>query len=285
MDASSIEQRGLDELRQLLHSQPRYIKAHAAESLLMFGHPDGVHDLFMKEWESHQNDPGYRVVIMRILSRASKTAAERAEWTKRIRDVFVDPAQPDRLHAIECLAKLAYLVPSADQKLFDQVTAAKEPDIAIMARWTLAATDFKSQEHPLVEYLTSPDSTARYSAAYALRQLPDISGDTKKAIRAAARAEKPGTLAFSYLNSASLVVSTPGDREEAARSRGELTKLAKTVDKDEAREIAAAFAVCGTTEDVPTLNDLLASPDPDIREAAAHALVAIARRTQDRSPM
>src|SRR5262249_32039051 len=114
---SDLEQRAVDELRQLLKTQGRFVNVHAAESLLKFGYPDGVYDAFKKEWDAHQNDPGYRVVIMRVLSRASDTATERKQWADRIRDVFVDPAQPDRLHASECLWKLGYQVQEADKKV------------------------------------------------------------------------------------------------------------------------------------------------------------------------
>jgi hypothetical protein len=218
---------------------------------------------------------------MRVLSRASKTPAERDAWSKRIRDIFADTKQPDRLHAIECLAKLGYQVGPADQKLFEAAAAGDDAQIAIFALWTLGSQNFEPHERAVVEFLKSHDHKARYTAAYVLRQVPKLSNNAKAAIRAAARAEKPGTLAFAYLNCASLVASTPGDREEAARCRGVLAKLAEKGDHDECREIAAVLGDCGTIADFPILDELLTGRDPDVREAVAQARVAIARRTLD----
>lgn len=278
MDTKTIEERGIRELQQLHQTQERLIKAHAAESLLKLGQSEGVYDAFLKEWEAHQKTPPYRVVVMRVLSRASKTPAERDVWSKRIRDVFVDTKQPDRLHAIECLAKLGYHVEPADQEFFEEAAAGDDPQIAIFALWTLGSKDFRPRESAIVEYLKSPDHKARYTAAYTLRHVPKLSDDAKAAIRTAARAEKPGTLAYAYLNCASFVVSMPGDRDESARSRGVLAKLAEKGDHDESREIAAVLGICGTIDDFPILDELLTSRDPDVREAVAQARVAIVRR-------
>jgi hypothetical protein len=89
-------------------------------------------------------------------------------------------------------------------------------------------------------------------------------------------------LAFAYLNCASLIAATPGNRDEAARCRGILAKLAEKGDHDESREIAAVLGDCGTTDDFPILDELLTSRDPDVREAVAQARVAIARRNPSR---
>ena len=57
---------------------------------------------------------------MRVLSRASEKSADRDMWKHRIRDVFVDRTQPDRLHAIECLAKLKYAVQPTELDVFEE---------------------------------------------------------------------------------------------------------------------------------------------------------------------
>jgi SSS family solute:Na+ symporter len=277
---SDLEQRAVGDLRQLFKTQGRFVNVHAAESLLMFGYPDGVYETFKKEWNQHQNDPGYRAVVMRVLSRASETAAERKQWADRIRRILVDSAQPDRLHASECLWKLGYRVEEADKAPFEEAAQSSDPGTAIFTLGTLGAADFQSRESSIVEYLKSPDPVGRYSAAYVLRQSPGISQNARMAVKAAAQAEKPGTLAYAYLNSASLVLATPDDSPEAARCREVLTKLATTGNRDEVREICAAFGDCGDQRDVPLLDGLMNNSDPDIREAAAHALIRISRREQ-----
>jgi SSS family solute:Na+ symporter len=99
-------------------------------------------------------------------------------------------------------------------------------------------------------------------------------------VQAAAQAEKPGTLAYAYLNSASFVLSHSTDSEETARCREVLTKIASNGNRDEVREVCAAFGDSGDKSDVPLLDRLMKNEDPDIREAAAHALVRISRRDQ-----
>jgi hypothetical protein len=48
--------------------------------------------------------------------------------------------------------------------------------------------------------------------------------------------------------------------------------------KDEVREICAAFAARGSKEDVTEMERLLKHENADIREAAARAIIHIARR-------
>lgn len=275
---TDMEQRAVDELRGLMREQQLYVKVHAAESLLKFGYPDGVYDEFIKELQASESNPKYHVVVMRVLSRASRTASERDMWANRMRDVVLDPTSEAQLHAIESLAKLEYHVQPADRAAFEKAANSSQPDFAVYARWVLAATDFKGQEGHLVESLGSADPTARYCAAYVFRFAPKVSDATKAALKKAARAEKPGTPAFSYLNSASFVHSTPRDPEEAARCHKELAKLAATDSHDDVREVCAAFATCGTADDLPLMTNLLTHRDPDIREAAANAIISIEQR-------
>jgi solute:Na+ symporter, SSS family len=284
MDSTTpvLEQRAVEELRELLRQQTGFVKVHAAESLLAFGYPQGVHEMFIQEWKDHQHVNIYRTAIMRVLSQSSTTPVERSEWSNRLRDIFVDPGQPDRLHAIEALAKLGYHVDTADRKVFEDAAKSDKPDLATFARWTLASTEYKLQEPFFVQSLRATDPTARYCAAYVLRQSPAISTAARNALTVAAQIETPGTLAFTYLNSASFAVSATTDVSEARRGRAELEKLANIGTRDEVREACAGFAAGGTAADLALMTHLLSNSDPDIRESAAHAIVRIGRRAEHR---
>ena len=104
--SAEIRDRAVDELRQALKTETRWVKVHAAEHLLSLGYADGVHSVFSQENELHGAEPMYRVGIWRVLAQTPISEGERERWLNRIWEAFWDEDGEDRIHAAETLAKL-----------------------------------------------------------------------------------------------------------------------------------------------------------------------------------
>ena len=272
------ERLALGELRALLRSDERFVRVHAAESLVEFGEPEDAYKTFLKEWKLHRDTPAYRVVVMRVLNRASRNNEERVQWMQRIRDVFLDESQPDRLHASECLAKLHYPVDDSEVSAFERAALSDQPGIAVYANWILAAAGRGSRDGALFAYLRHSDPVGRYTAAYAFRHRAHVPPEIYKQLLKSAREEIAGTLPRAYTLSASYVLAPDDSTRNALRH--DMIETANHGNKDEAREICAAFAARGTASELPVLLPLMKHENADIREAAARAVVCIARRNQ-----
>jgi hypothetical protein len=270
------ERKALEELRALLCSDERFVRVHAAESLIEFGEPDEARRIFSIELNAHRDTPGYRVVVMRVLSNASSTDTERERWMNQIRDVFFDKSQPDRLHASECLAKLKYPVPAAEVDKFEEATLSDNPSIAVFANWILASSGHKAHNSALFAYLQHKNSAARYCASYALRHLHGNSNEVLRQLMFMAVNEEVGTLPRAYATSAAFVLAP--DSEDHSALREKMIKIVRNGNKDEVREICAAFAARGAADDLSEMQRLLKHENADIREAAAHAIACIAQR-------
>jgi hypothetical protein len=272
------ELRAMRELRTLLRSDERFVRVHAAESLVEFGESTDAYNAFLEEWKRHRDTPAYRVVVMRVLSNASPNEAEKQQWMNRIRDVFLDASQPDRLHAAECLAKLKYPVPKTEVPAFEQATLSDNPSIAVFANWILAAAGYGPRDGALFAYLRHSEPAGRYCAAYAFRHLQNVPDEVRNELLRSAKTEAVGTLPRAYSLSASYVLAP--DAEARSTLRDELAAIAGRGDKDEAREACAAFAAGGEANEVPVLLPLMKHENADIREATARAIICIARRNE-----
>lgn len=93
-------------LFNVLRSNNKWEKIHAAEELIVLGYSDVVRDQFTQELQSYANTPEYRVGIMRVLARSAQSEREKNGWIDEIAKIYKDTTNVDRLHASETLAKL-----------------------------------------------------------------------------------------------------------------------------------------------------------------------------------
>lgn len=262
-------------LRAAMHDAPRWVKVHAAESLLALGDPRDIVSVFQRELQTAGGQPEYRIGIWRVLARASADDRERQQWIRRIVDVFMNRAAPDRNHAAETLAKLRYVASADVHDELARVAAQQAGPFSVNAQWVLANGGKPEAERPLLEFLSSDRSEVRLNTAYALRHLPNLSSTSRQALFAAADGEPPDSPTKTYLVSAAAVQAGP---EEGRRWIPSLVHLARTGKPDVVYEACMALASVGTYEEVPLLAEMLSATDPDIRVAAAHAILRIGRR-------
>ncbi|MDD4788871.1 MAG: hypothetical protein PHO07_17000, partial [Pirellulales bacterium] len=166
---SELRGRAVSTLRDVLERQERWVKVHAAEFLLGLDYPEGVEREFTEELERHGTEPEYRIGIWRVLAKAAYDPRENRRFIARIRDVFLDSAAPDRLHAAETLAKLGYAIPQEtgaagggepERQAFERAAGGGD-SMAVYARWVLLNSDPRRDDSRLAEMLSSADAGGR----------------------------------------------------------------------------------------------------------------------------
>jgi SSS family solute:Na+ symporter len=271
----TIHQKALLLLRTALQKEDRWIKVHAAESLLSLGHSEGIRQAFELELSAKGGEPKYRIGIWRVLAQAAPDAAEREQWIGKIRAAFLDPTGPDRLHAAEALAKLGYQVQNQEADAFKLVAETGDDRLAAETRWIFANNGAMNPQLSLAELLESKEDLARFNAAYALRNLPQLSAAAREKLLAALSKEPAHSSGRIYMISAALVHAPPDQQKQL---KAELLSHVKTGDQAAKYEICATLAKVGLKEDLPLLSSLLDDTNSDVRVGAANAVLWIEQR-------
>lgn len=265
--SASTQARCLALLRETASSPtaPFFVRVHAAEALIFHGYPEGLEAPFA---ELRRASPDQFVGATRVLARLHRAdPAKHAAAVGQLLDVFRhgESFRP-RLVALESLAKLGYAEPLPD---IEREAREGRDGMMGMARWVLANSGNADAEARLADLLDQPDPLAYRYAAYATRFLNTLRPATLARLDACAARLQPDDPARVYVLSARFV-HTPAGQRPAARQAllGYATGAA-----NERYEVAEALGIAGSAADVPQLEKLLADPDPDVRVAAAHALL------------
>jgi solute:Na+ symporter, SSS family len=272
---SALREEAVAVLRDALENAESWPKVHAAESLLALGYREGVLETFEKELAEHGEKPQYRIGVSRVFSRGLTVEAPRRAWTEKIARAFRDPAGPDRLHALETLAKLGYTITDAEKPLFLEAAESGDEAMAPFAAWVLINSGEWTEEK-LAAYLQAGPEPSRMLAAYALRHLPALSEETAAALVDAARNEAPDSDARLHLVCAAYVHAP--DEESAVSFHALLGEYARSGSESEKYQAALALSMRGTDADIPLLRGMLAAEETDARIGAATAILRIGRR-------
>lgn len=271
--------RAVDALQQTLREEERWVKVHAAEFLLALDYPDDVREVFEEELARSGDEPEYRIGIWRVLARAAARPEDRESWTAKIRDVFLDVDAPDRLHAVETLAKLRYKAPEGEAEPFEQAARQSEGPMAAYANWVLVNSGVDGAEARLADLLHSPEPGRRTAAQYALRHLADLSTATRTRLADAAVGEPEDASGRVFLVSAA-VVHAPDDYRVAWKDQ--LLVYAAEGEPGEKYQACETLSAIGSHEDLSLLISLLDDPEADVRSAAGCAILRIGRRMPHR---
>jgi len=267
---ASLRERAVQVLRTALAEEQEWVRVHAAEALLKHGYPEGVEDIFAPQVDTAP--PKHRIGVWRVLARAQTTGEARETYVARIRAAFLDTNGPDRLHAVETLAKLG---DTARPDELVRVAGEAQGSLQAYARWAVANSGDAKDEAAFVALLDSEDSAVRGGVAYGLRHLDRIQSTTLTKIEAALETEPADSSARVHMVSA-LYVQAPQEQKETAKL--ELMRYAVEGGKGEKYEAAAALGCVGDEADMPLLLELLADAEADVRISAADALLSIERR-------
>jgi SSS family solute:Na+ symporter len=268
-------ERSVSTIRHVLDREQRFVKVHAAEYLLALGYTQGVKEAFDKELLTHGGELQYRIGIWRVLARCDTRGPEPSEWTDKLRDVVRNPSAPDRVHAVETLAKLGYRLHDNEAAALAEAARPDDAPLTPYALWVLANSDWPSAEDRLASLLSSSEVDTRLGAAYALRHLPSVSAATEEKLLAAARRERSGSKAKVCLVAAA-AMHAPSDAR--ASLTAELADFAIKGNREEKVEACQTLAEIGDDSSLSLLTGLLDDADPDARATAAYAILKIGRR-------
>src|SRR5688572_22895312 len=284
---TDAEAQSIGVLRDVMRREERFVKVHAAEALIELGQPAGIHDLFLAQEREHRDVPMYRLGVWRVLARTTTVGTpEHDRWLGQLRKAALDPAAPDRIGAIESLAKLKYAVAPDERPVIEMLAQSQDEGIALFSLWLLSqAPGGENPQDRVARYLDSKDPITRLRAIYILRFLPDLSADNRAKLKASARAEERDTLTHAYATSSSFIVArTYGDDDESQRTRDELHRILKTGEPAAKQEACRALGEQGSRDDLEAIAPLLADPAPPARVGAALATARITRTPPRRRP-
>ena len=135
--SNSMENQKVEELKNILNTQEKWVKVHAAEFLIWSDlEIDSVKEAFLDQEELCDTVAQYRIGIWRVLNQASKLTAEKEIYLKKITTAF--QAGPDSLHALETLAKLKQPISIEQPQFATQILQAQEiTSFEIYGLWNL----------------------------------------------------------------------------------------------------------------------------------------------------
>lgn len=262
-------------LRRVLNDTLQWEKVHAASYLLQLDYRDGVHDVFLEEEAQRGKVPYYRIGIWRVL--AASQEEERQKWLTRIHQVAADTSAPDRVHAVESLAKLG--VPTKLQP------ATKDPILNFFIRWAngqLTGSDWSHTVDFFLQTIAGERHDAglreRRLAAYALRNSGRLNvAQWSRLTELALRTDAPHELRVYTL--AAALATAPRDSlatRHFSILKDQLISLTRGGSVAERIERSLALAENGTEDDLPLLN--ASDTDSGVQAAAAYASLRIDRR-------
>lgn len=160
----------LHKLKEAAHSQNFWVKIHAHEFLLQLGYLEWVDSSFHSWSRSHADTPEERIGIWRLEYGIAHNPVEKNKWLQMIKEAYLDPHGPDRIHAAESLSKLniPLRLLSEEQLKKDLRENNLLSDFAIWG----AALDTSPNERPHVNFILDAIDTAELRTkeilAYAL---------------------------------------------------------------------------------------------------------------------
>jgi hypothetical protein len=263
--------RALETLRRVWAQEKGLTRLRAGESLALAGEGGPVRAELLAADPLAMPSPA-RVVALRVLVHAAGDATERAQWVARIRQIFLDLSAPDRLHALESLAKLGAVPSGADLEAVRVWTAAAPEAARPFGHWMLHLAGDPAAKPALLAALTSADPITRLRAGFSLRMILPTDAATRAAVAAALAKEPADSPAQPYLLSAALRIGAdPAQasrwREEAVLSFSLSGRAAATL------ELATVITHLQPAPPAQVFLALLNHPEADARIGGAKALL------------
>jgi len=186
-------------LVESLEATGQWSSVHAAEYLISVGRSDLVVEAFRVQ--DNVETPQYRIGVWRVLAQAEPSQLKRSEYVERIREVLLDEEAPDRLHALESLAKLRVQIESmAEQAIVEGFAKQASQGEFAFANWRLTQQQ-KSLPRltRLAQGLSSEDEIQRLRVAFVLSQCAPLPDPIQVKITKCFQEEAAESLAYPYV--------------------------------------------------------------------------------------
>jgi len=271
-------QSAFETLTEVLKSDTTTKQIHAADVLIKFGHTKLVYDWFHQSDEELDDLPIRRVMVWRTLAGSAPCESERSKWIRKIVSIASTIEAPDRLHAVESLAKLrASPQVEFSASLQEWKKSAMEREV-VFIQWALwGDAPPANLGEILFNYLNSTDDITQLRAAYITRwlgapppasmALADLANQTKGSDQVAAI-----VLASAYL--------LGPKQTDAPHWRSQLECLAQGADPEATYHALQGLMPFYTNQDLGRISQLLLHSDADVRVAAAWTILTVDRNEQ-----
>ncbi len=254
-----------------------WVRIHAADALCAMSAFAAARELI--DGPPPEGSPlGYRIGIWRI---RAQVPGERDRWVAELVKVAADLASPDRLFAVESLAKLGHVADAPLRRSLAEDAASADPADAPMIHWLLAVGGDIAARQRLTDALRAGPPVAKARAAYALRYLGHASDVELAALSDASQTSATEPAARSFVPASAYVLSA--SRPEIQRPfHDRILSLLPTVPVGEQCELCAVLGLAGDRRDLALLEGIAANGAPDVEIAARLAAWRIESRPANR---
>lgn len=259
-------------LRRVWAEEQGLTRLRAGEAMALAGEAEVVRASLLAADPASFGSPA-RVVALRVLTHAAADTAERTQRIAQLRAIFLDLAAPDRLHALESLAKLGVRLEGSDLEAVRTWVAGSTEAAQPFGQWMLHLAGDPSAAPALVAALGSRDPVARLRAAFALRMIRPSDGASRAAVAAALAAEAADSPARPYLLSAALRLEADPARIDGWRDEAQAL-FAERGRGGAILELAPVLTHLRTAPPPAVFLALLQHADADARIGGAKALLA-----------
>jgi len=290
--SGELRDTAVEKLRVTLSSDLTWEKVHAAEFLVRLGYTDNVYETFLEEEKVKGSEHYYRIGIWRVLAQASSNPEDKQQWLDSIASVFKNPMVQDHIHAAESLAKLGVSPYSVSIELTDSILNGNHNQLWAYILWGTAyesGEDMELAKNKFGGIISNTEEPAeiRKLAAYALRNIKDVSTEDWNILIDVACHEPDTSQAYAYLLSSALV-NTPNDSLLSSRVEECLNRLeviAFSSGSGGRFEALTALGEFGNREHLSILSEIIErhiipkkEKYTDLVVAASNAILRIDRR-------
>jgi SSS family solute:Na+ symporter len=281
---AELKNQAEDVLETVLNDGQAWEKVHAAEFLIKLGHSEKVLDVFLSESSKNGDVPEYRIGIWRVLYQCAKDE-EKQIWQDHIYRAFIHPASPDRIHAVETLAKLKISEKNEDATVVESAIASIDRRLSFYTQWWIIPQrdhGIEKLKYHLFQIIQSDEKdSVRQLAAYVLCEDPAIRFNHREwqmmeniAISEPAKSGVRLQLLAAAFSKASVDSVQPASFQKIRKM------LLEYSDSDKASlcQLCWLLARKGEMKDMDVLKPLLRHRENDVKIAAAYAICQIDRQ-------
>lgn len=268
----ALAERARAVLEDALVREEGWIRIHAAEALVLVGAGEQIRRQFERELPTLEAS-AFRVGAWRVLATTARTPEERARWVARIEQVFLDPASPDRLQAIETIGKLGVRLTGPSVVAARVMAESVSTNAALFPIWALYLAGDNEALLRLADALDSEDPDVRRRTGFVLRWLAPTAPWLREKLGQAAEREPVQTTAYPYLASAALSLNVKPER--AAAWREALERAFEAGPQNVRYEVCHTLLRIYGVDDLPRLTPFLEHTEGDTRIGAAWTILHV----------
>lgn len=251
-------------------SAENWEQIHAAEVMIFLGESDRAREEMLTKREERERGAS-RIGVWRVLARTAPDPVDRQRWVDKIGAVFLDKSAPDRLQAVETLAKLKE---AGTAEIREEARPWLDSDNStefFVAVWFLAEANDQGAIERVWGMLDANEANTRRQGAYVVSRLGAMRPDRLRKLTEVADAEPDDSIATPYLLAAALNLKADPRRTDVWVAR--LQRVEETATAGAQLESARALRHEVTVTDAAGWETRLNASAVDARLSAAWVIL------------